>query len=217
MNINKQQIAEMEKYYRTTLINSLPGYRSLHLVGTINRDGITNLALFNSVFHLGANPALLGMVVRPDVPGHDTLENIRTIGQYTLNNVLPQWYPQAHQTSASYPSGESEFDVCGFKKVYANGFKAPFVKESTINIGLELRDTIDIEINNTTIVIGEIVHISIDEKLVAPDGYVDHIAAKTVTVAGLDSYFLTEPLGRMAYAKVGREPKELVNENETVK
>jgi flavin reductase (DIM6/NTAB) family NADH-FMN oxidoreductase RutF len=204
MNITGKQIEAMEKHYRTTLINSLPGYRSLHMVGTISRDGITNLALFNSVFHVGANPPLLGMIVRPGTPEHDTLNNICSVGEYTLNNVLPEWYREAHKTSASYPSGRSEFDLMGFKKQYINDFKAPFVQRSTIQIGLELKETIDIELNNTTIVIGEIVCIQIAESVIQADGYVDHPAAGTIAVAGLDSYFTTQHIGRLEYAKSGQ-------------
>lgn len=211
MVITRDQITEMERGYRTTLINSLPGYRSLHMVGTIDNDGITNLGLFNSVFHVGANPPLLGMVMRPNTPDHDTLNNIQATGQYTLNNVLPDWYPRAHQTSAHYPSDISEFDICDFRKFYSHGFMAPFVQESTIKIGMELRERIDIEINKTTIVIGEIVQILIDETLIDPDGYLDHIRAQTVTVAGLDSYFSTQPLGRLPHAKPLNEFQQFKN------
>jgi flavin reductase (DIM6/NTAB) family NADH-FMN oxidoreductase RutF len=213
--ITTEEIKVMEKYYRTMLINSLPGYRSLHMIGTISADGITNLGLFNSVFHIGANPPFLGMVVRPDTPDHDTLANILAMGQYTLNNVLPEWYQQAHQTSASYPSGNSEFDILGFKKQYINNFKPPFVQQSTIKIGLELRESFDIELNGTTIVIGEIVNIQTAESVIQADGYVDHTAAGTVTIAGLDSYFSTQPIGRLKYAKVTDNSDTLfrVNEN----
>lgn len=201
MNISRKDIEAMEKRYRTTFINSLPGYKSLHMVGTVNKEGVTNLALFNAVFHVGANPPLLGMIVRPDAEGHDTLDNIRSTGQYTLNNVLPDWYQQAHQSSARYPSGVSEFADCGFDAFFADGFKAPFVRQSTIKIGLELRETMAISINKTTLAIGEIVQVFLNDDDVDEDGYVDPIRAKSITVCGLDSYFTTEKLGRLPYAK----------------
>jgi flavin reductase (DIM6/NTAB) family NADH-FMN oxidoreductase RutF len=212
INITGEDIAKMEKQYRISLINSLVGFRSLNLLGTASNDGITNLCVISSAFHLGANPPLLGLVIRPEREHNDTLKNIKTTGQYTLNNVLPEWYPKAHQTSASYPSGVSEFDVCGFKKQYIKGFKPPFVGQSTIGIGLELRETLDIEANGTTIVIGEIIQILTNDALIAEDGTVDHIKAETMTVAGLDAYFLAKPLGRLAYAKPGVEPHFLNND-----
>ena len=206
LNIQSEQIAQLEKQYRISLINSLISYRSLNLLGTASGSGITNLCIISSAFHLGANPPLIGLVIRPEREHNDTLRNIKATGQYTLNNVLPEWYLQAHQTSASYPSGVSEFDACGFHKHYVKDFKAPFVKESNVRIGLELREVIDMEINGTTIVIGEIVHILTEDYLIATDGTIAHSAAKTLTVAGLDTYYLPYPVGQMAYAKPGVEP-----------
>ena len=208
-NITGEQIAELEKQYRIGLINSLVGYKALNLLGTTNADGITDLCIISSAFHLGANPPLVGLVMRPQREHNGTLKNIKATEQYTLNNVLPAWYKQAHQTSASYPSGVSEFAVCGFQQQYVKGFKAPFVQQSTISIGLELRDLIDVELNGTTIVIGEIVQIIVDDQLIAEDGTIDHIKAETMTVAGLDAYFLPQFIGRLAYAKPGVQPHEV--------
>jgi flavin reductase (DIM6/NTAB) family NADH-FMN oxidoreductase RutF len=206
VNIKNEEIYHLEKHYRINLINSLIGYRSLNLLGTASNSGITNLCIISSTFHLGANPPLIGLVIRPEREHNDTLRNIKATGQYTLNNVLPEWYMQAHQTSASYPSGVSEFDSCGFHKHYVKDFKAPFVKESNVRIGLELQEVIDMEINDTSIVIGEIVHILTEDYLIATDGTIKHSAAKTLTVAGLDTYYLPYPVGQLAYAKPGVEP-----------
>jgi flavin reductase (DIM6/NTAB) family NADH-FMN oxidoreductase RutF len=210
-NITSDQIANMEKHYRISLINSLVGFKSLNLLGTTSQDGVTNLCIISSAFHLGANPPLIGLVIRPEREHNDTLSNIKSTMHYTLNNVLPAWYMQAHQTSASYPSGVSEFDACGFKKQYVNGFKAPFVSESTVKIGLELREIIDVEINRTTILIGEIIQILVNDHLIEKDGTVNHEQAETLTVAGLDAYFLPKPVARLAYAKPGMEPHLLMN------
>jgi flavin reductase (DIM6/NTAB) family NADH-FMN oxidoreductase RutF len=208
-SITREQISAMEKYYRINLINGLLGYKSLNLLGTVNADGITNLCIISSAFHLGANPALIGMVIRPERAHNDTLANIKSTGQYTLNNVLPEWYMQAHQTSASYASGVSEFDTCGFKPQYIDGFKAPFVEESSVRIGLELREIINVQLNGTTIVVGEIVQILADDAIITEDGTIDHAEAETMTVAGLDTYFLPQAVGRLAYAKPDIAPQKL--------
>jgi flavin reductase (DIM6/NTAB) family NADH-FMN oxidoreductase RutF len=207
--INRSEINEMEKFYRINLINSLIGFKPLNLLGTCNTAGIPNLSIISSAFHLGANPPLLGLVMRPQREHNDTLNNIRVTGQYTLNNVLPNWYKQAHQTSASYASGISEFDMCGFHEWYKEGFKAPFVQESTVRIGLELREIIDVAINGTKIVIGEIVQLLIDDLIIEENGTVDHIQAGSMAVSGLDRYFIPQFVGRLSYAKPGTEPQEI--------
>ena len=202
---NSTDIQNLEKHFRTNLINSIPGYKPLQLLGTVSEAGVTNLSLVNSVFHLGANPPLLGIVLRPQRTENDTLENIKQTGVYTLNNILPAWYKQAHQTSATYPSGVSEFEECGIEADHVGDFQAPFVKLSTIKIGLKLREIVDMTINGTTIVVGEIIHLILEDALTGTDGFVDHIQAETVTVAGLDSYYTAQPLARLAYAKPGKK------------
>ena len=199
--INSSKISAMEKMYRTNLINSIAGYKSLNLVGTLSNEANTNLCIVSSVFHMGSNPPLLGMVMRPQRENNETLTNIKSSGQYTLNNVLPAWYKQAHQTSASYAAGVSEFKECGFKATYVQGFKAPFVAESSVKIGLEMREMIEVELNGTTIIIGEILHIMIDEPLLEKDGTVDHVKGESMTVAGLDTYCIAQKVSRLSYAK----------------
>lgn len=201
MQFNSKDIAEMDKRYRATLINALPGYKCLQMVGTQNSNGTPNLALFNSVFHLGSHPPLLGMICRPPAADHETLQNIKNIGFYTLNNVSKQNYQNAHQSSARYPAGVSEFADCQFTPQYLDQFKAPFVAESNIKIGLKLHECIAIKLNQTTLVIGEIISINIDDALLATDGYINHEQAATVTVVGLDSYFTGQHLDRLSYAK----------------
>ena len=158
---------------------------------------------------MGANPPYIGLVVRPDGPEHDTLKNILGHEHYTLNNVKEEFYQQAHQTSARYASGESEFKACGFKEEYIGDFSVPFVKESTIQIGLQLKESLSVASNGTTIVIGEVVLIRINETYILADGTVDLEAAGSITVAGLDSYHRTEKIGRLAYAKPHVEAKKI--------
>ena len=206
---SSKELAVQEKRYRTNFINSLSGFKSLQLLGSINQEGQANLAIFNSIFHVGANPPYIGLVVRPDGPEHDTLKNILGHEHYTLNNVKEEFYQQAHQTSARYASGESEFKACGFKEEYIGDFSVPFVKESSIQIGLKLKELIPVKTNGTTIVIGEVVLIRINETYILEDGTVDLEAAGSITVAGLDSYHRTEKIGRLAYAKPHVEAKKI--------
>lgn len=207
--INAQQIADMDKPYLTALMNSVSGYKPLNLLGTISSEGKPNLCIVSSVFHLGSNPPLLGMVIRPVRPHNDSLNNIRNVGEYTLSNVQTDTYRNAHQTSASYPSGVSEFEECGFTAYYQDGFKPPFVAESTIKIGLELAEIMDVPLNGTTIVIGKITRIIVDDHVIQPDGSIDHISAQTVAGSGLDSYLLPRLLERLTYAKPGTTPQSL--------
>ena len=84
MHLHQADIENLEKRYRTTFINSLAGFRQAVLVGTKSKSDLTNLAIFNSLIHLGANPALFGLISRPDVVQRDTYKNILDTKSYTL-------------------------------------------------------------------------------------------------------------------------------------
>jgi flavin reductase (DIM6/NTAB) family NADH-FMN oxidoreductase RutF len=204
-----EDILGMEQRFRTTFINSISGFKSLQMIGTVNDLGVSNLALFSSIFHVGANPPYLGFVVRPDGNQHETMSNILIKKHYTLNNVLESNFVAAHQTSARYIAGESEFKACGFTEEYIEDFKAPFVKEANIKIGLAFKEFLPFSLNKTKIVIGEVKHILIDEDLVSEDGFVDMQKAGSVTSAGLDAYYSANFLGRLSYAKPEKQPEFL--------
>ena len=147
MFFNTQSLNELEQRYRAHLINSLSGFKSANLLGTVDKNGQENLSIVSSVFHLGANPALLGMIIRPhSVPRH-SFENLLETGFYTLNHVNEDIVTQAHQTSARYEKEQSEFIETGLTAEYLNDFKAPFVKESKIKMGLKLVSEQVIELN----------------------------------------------------------------------
>ena len=190
-----------EKQERVHFINSLGGFKSVSLVGTSDEKGNSNLAIFSSFFHIGANPPLIGMIFRPSPPERDTLKNIIETGFYSINHINELIYKQAHQTSARYDAEISEFDATGLNKEYKNDFFAPFVSESNIQLGIEFREKLDISINNTMMVVGEIVQIYIPKSCLLKDGFIDLEKANTITCSGLDSYHKTVQLDRLSYAK----------------
>ena len=196
---------EMPKHYKTHFVNSLGGFKSVSLLGTVNNSGQTNLGIFSSIFHIGANPPLIALIFRPSPPQRDTLANILETGFYTINHINENIYKQAHQTSARYEYGESEFEITGLNPEFKNNFLAPFVQESHIQMGIEFKEKIDITINNTIMVIGQINEVYVPENCLAEDGFIDLEKANTVTCSGLDSYHKTVKLDRLSYAKPNLE------------
>lgn len=201
-HFTNRQITGLEKRARTALVNSLSGFKSLNLIGTVNTSGQTNLAIFNSVMHIGADPALMGFISRPDSVDRHTLENIKETGFYTVNHVHAEMFEQAHQTSARYAREQSEFDAVGLKAEYKNDFHAPFVQESHIQIGLTLKEIVPVKINNTLLVVGEITDLYFpDEIWDADQGIFDFEKAGTIAGSSLDGYHTTQLIRRLKYAK----------------
>ena len=182
------EIKAMPDRKRAMFINSLSGFKSANLIATQNKQAQTNLAMFSSVIHLGASPALVGFIMRPDNDERHTLNNIIETGYYTINQVSSEFYRQAHQTSARYLKDQSEFDETNLTPLYIEGFNVPFVKESKLKYAVKLQQVMPIPLNNTQLIIGQIVHVMCEEEAIQRDGYIDIEALKTVSVSGLDGY-----------------------------
>lgn len=198
-----------DKRSRANLINSLSGFKSVNLVGSLNSKKQTNLSVVSSAFHLGANPALLGIIFRPHNVSRHGLENILEMNFFTLNHINPEMLKAAHQCAARYPRETSEFDATGLTPLWRKGFKAPYVQESFVQLGLELAQHVPLKINDTEMIIAEIKELYAPQECLHTDGYLDIEKAESISVSGLDSYHKTQRIGRLSYAKPGTWPKSL--------
>lgn len=196
-------LAALESRFRVNLVNALSGFKAACLLGSADLEGRTNLALFSSIVHVGADPPLQGMVVRPaSVPRH-SYENLRATGRWTLNHVAREFHAQAHATSARHPREVSEFDSCGFTPLWREGFAAPYVAEARVRMGLEFVEEHALG-NGTIFVVGRVVEVHLPDEALREDGFLDAEAAGTVAIGGLDSYHETRRLARLPYAKAPR-------------
>lgn len=208
---NKEDLQNLDKPFRTNLINSFLGVKPAILVGSVNLEGATNLAIFSQVFHVGANPALIGILFRPDTVQRHTLQNLRNTGVATLNLVPASLYRQAHWTSARFD--RSEFEACGFTPEYIQNIKAPFVAQSPQKCAVQLAELSEIKANGTWLAIVAIELLIVDENLLEADGFLNFERGKLLSVCGLDAYFESKCMGRLKYAKPERLPDDLKNEN----
>jgi flavin reductase (DIM6/NTAB) family NADH-FMN oxidoreductase RutF len=208
-----EDLGKMEQRYRAQLINSVGGFKSVCLIGTTDANQLNNLAIFSSIVHIGANPPLICFVMRPDSVERHTLSNILETGYYTTNHLNEQIHQQAHQTSARYAKNESEFAATGLTPELKDNFIAPYVAESSIQLGVCFKQKIDLTINNTILIIGEIQHIYYPSNCLCTDGFLDIEKAGTITCSGLDSYHTTTVLHRLSYAKVDMTPTILLNQH----
>jgi flavin reductase (DIM6/NTAB) family NADH-FMN oxidoreductase RutF len=209
MHFDKHDIGAMPSQRRAALINSLSGFKSANLVGTVDDNGHTNLAIMSSVVHLGSHPPLLALIIRPGGTERHTLTNIISTGCFSLNHITEPMVASAHQTAARYEQSISEFDAAGFTPQWLDGFRAPLVSEARVKLAMELREHQKLEINGTHMVIAEVVMADIHNGGLLEDGSLDLGFCDTVALSGLDTYHRTVPVKRMAYAKPDLPPREL--------
>ncbi len=207
---SEKEIKEMPSRARAHFMNCVTGFKSSNLIGTISGDGITNLAIFSSVTHLGSNPPLLGFVLRPHTVMRNTFENLKETGFFTVNHVNADMIKPAHQTSAKYPGGVSEFGETGLTEEYKDGFQAPYVQESRIQIGCRFVNEYFLEENECRFVVGAMEQIYLSDDIISEDGFINLERAGTISATGLDGYALPKILDRFSYAQPDKEIKSIL-------
>ena len=207
MHLSKEDIQKTPRVKRLNLINSVTGVKPANLIGTVSETGVTNVAIFSSLVHLGSNPALLGFIMRPrHEVRRDTFENIMHSKCFTINQVHPEFVANAHYTSAKFEKEESEFEKCQLTEEYIEGFAAPFVKESRLKIGMKYEESIPIKINNCIMIVGSIQHLIVDENAVDENGQIDLERLDSVGIGGLNRYYNLQSIDKFPYARVNELP-----------
>jgi len=202
------EISNLESRFRANLIQSALGYKPLMLLGSQDKSCQINLAIFNNLIHVSANPPVIGIQFRPaDVERH-SLQNILDTGFFSLNQVPDSQWQAAHQTSAKYDKGVSEFEACGFTPTYVKGFDVPLVAESPLSMVLKFTDQIPIGTTGVTLVLGTVVYLS---SLIEPanDGFIDPSQNNIIASAGSDAYYKATKKGRLSYARPFEDSKEI--------
>tara|TARA_Y100000385_G_scaffold185636_1_gene191727 strand:+ start:282 stop:905 length:624 start_codon:yes stop_codon:yes gene_type:complete len=202
IHYSRTDIDKMNKIFRLNLINSCTGFKSANLLGTKSLNGVSNVAVFSSITHLGSNPPLIGFILRPTTVPRDTYRNIKDTGVFTVNHIYSDIIEDAHHTSAKYPDEVSEFTKTDLEEEFLGDFPAPFVKGAKIRLGCRFLNAYEIKENDTLLLVSAIEHVFIaDQDIQQQDGWLKLENANTVAINGLDGYATTSLLDRYAYAR----------------
>lgn len=202
IHYSRTDIDKMDKIFRLNLINSCTGFKSANLLGTKSLNGVSNVAVFSSITHLGSNPPLIGFILRPTTVPRDTYRNIKDTGVFTVNHIYSDIIKDAHHTSAKYPDEVSEFTKTDLEEEFLDDFPAPFVMGAKIRLGCRFLNAYEIKENDTLLLVSGIEHVFIaDQDIQQQDGWLKLENANTVAINGLDGYATTSLLDRYAYAR----------------
>jgi len=201
---NNQDINQLDKIFRINLINSCSGFKSANLLGTISEKGITNIAVFSSVTHLGSNPPTLGFILRPTTVPRNTHKNLKDLGYFTINHIWEAIFEEAHHTSAKYPDDISEFDMTNLEPEFKGNYKAPFVKNAPVQMAMKFVEEIYVPSNDVMLVVAQIEELYIKDELLQKDGLINLSKGNVVTINGLDTYAVPKFKKQLSYQR----PKE---------
>lgn len=200
-SFNAKDISELAHLYKINLINSCSGFKSANLLASISTEGITNVAIFSSVVHLGSNPPTLGFILRPTTVPRNTYKNIRDMGVFTINHVAESFMEDAHHTSAKYAEGISEFEITNLEEEYKHNFIAPFVKNAPVQLAMKYKEEVFIKSNKVLMIVAEIETIHLHEILLEKDGFINLSKGNIVAINGLDGYTIPSLKTRLPYQR----------------
>jgi flavin reductase (DIM6/NTAB) family NADH-FMN oxidoreductase RutF len=210
LSYSKESFQSLPKIPRLNLINSCTGYKSANLIATKTIEGISNVAVFSSVTHLGSDPALVGFILRPTTVPRNTYKNIKDLGYFTINHITETMISDAHHSSASYDETISEFDKTELEEVYQEGISIPFVKGSPVQILCKYLNEYEIKENGTIHIIASIEHLFIKENLIQNDHWLRLDVENVVTINGLDGYCVPKLVDRYEYARPNIPTKSML-------
>jgi flavin reductase (DIM6/NTAB) family NADH-FMN oxidoreductase RutF len=198
---NFDDIQNLEKIFKINLINSCSGFKSANLLGSISEEGISNVAVFSSVTHLGSKPPTLGFILRPTTVPRDTYKNIKDLGFFTINHIHEAIIEDAHHTSAKYPNEVSEFDMTNLEEEFKGNFKAPFVKGAPVQMSMKFIEEIYVHSNDVMLIVSQIQELYIDDALLQEDGLINLSKGNIAAINGLDTYAIPKFNKQLSYQR----------------
>ena len=198
---NFEDIQSLEKIYKINLINSCSGFKSANLLGSISKEGVSNVAVFSSVTHLGSNPPTLGFILRPTTVPRNTYKNIKDNGYFTINHIYEDIIEDAHHTSAKYPENVSEFDKTDLEEEFKGNYNAPFVKNSPVQMCMKFVEEVYVSSNDVMLIVAQIEELYIKDTLLQEDGLVNLSLGNVATINGLDSYAIPKFKKQLSYQR----------------
>jgi len=152
--------------------------RPIGWISSIDADGRANLAPFSFFNVVCANPPTVlfcPMIRGTDSSQKDTLGNVRASGEFVVNIVSEDLAGAMNITSTELPASVDEFEAAGLEKAASTRVRPPGVAASRIRFECKLSQIHEIsrEPGGGSIVIGEVVHIHIDESVLVGEDKID--------------------------------------------
>jgi len=148
------------------------------LISTISNDGIRNAAPWSCVMPI-LRP--LDLVIIASWLKRDTLNNIRQTGEFVLNVMPVEMADEVMICSENFAPEIDEFEMAGLKPKPSSKVKPPGIDGSLAWIECRLEE--EILKDNYSLIIGKVVHLEVDDGIIAEDGAIDLERARQLSRA----------------------------------
>ncbi len=217
MDVIPSQLPHRE-FYNILISAVVP--RPIAWVSTVNASGQTNLAPFSFFNAVCGKPPLLAFAPgmrapkkseaaadeaagHPGVHTKDTLRNIRDTKEFVINVVTYELAEAMNLTSGEYDEAIDEFEVAQVASAPSQVVRPPRVADSPVNFECKLYQILDFNpaAEGGSLVIGEIVSVHIDERLLK-EGRIDRNSLDLIGRMGGMQYSRTRERFEMVRPKV---------------
>ena len=178
MNFKKFIVGELDVKSVYHLLISGISPRPIALVGSLDENGISNLAPFSFFNAFGANPPIIGF--SPALSGRtglpkDTLLNIKETEEFTVSIVNSSIVEQISLSSCEFDKNIDEFVKTGLTKYKSENIGAYGVQESNFIMECKLHDIISLGENpgSGNLILGEVLQFHINKSILTDTNQVD--------------------------------------------
>ncbi len=182
--------ADPVKIYQALVDLVIP--RPIAWVTTIDAAGRVNLAPFSFFNTFGANPPIVvfSPTLRRNGTKKDTLLNLEAVPEFVVNASVHALASAVNLTSTELPLGESEADLAGLELKPSTRVRPPFVALAPARLECRVRMILPMGTGPIApnLVIGEVVWISVDDRLLTGAGRVDPQKLDPIARLGSDFY-----------------------------
>lgn len=173
--------------------------RPIGWISSLSQEGKANLAPFSFFNAVCANPPTILFcpgVRSSDRQPKDTLFNVRETGEFVVNIVTAPLAQAMNVTSTELPGEIDEFIVAGLTKSPSMVIRPPRVAESPVHFECRVHQIIEIgtEPGGGSVVIGDVVHIHVDQDVLFGTDKIDPQRLKAVGRMGGPTYCHTNDL-----------------------
>jgi len=159
--------------------------RPIGWISTVNANGQPNLAPFSFFNVVCAKPPTVlfcPMIRSTDGNTKDTLNNVKATGEFVVNIFGEELATEMVATSVEIAPEVNEFELTGLETSPSTVVKPPRVAEGPIHFECKLTQVVEIGNNpgGGSVVIGEIVHLHVDERVLFGGDKIDLAALKPI-------------------------------------
>jgi len=181
-----------------TPINALVAPRPIGWITTLTRAGTVNLAPYSFFNLVSSNPPV---VMFSSGPKKDSQTNAEESGEFVYNMATFELREVMNASSATFDQTVSEPAMLGLEMIPSRSVKPPRVKRSPVHFECRYLQTVELigsdgRKNRSSIVIGEVAGIHIDDKLIT-DGMVDITRARPIARLGYMYYCVGDEVFEM--------------------